>query len=123
MELIPESVALLRAIPDDYLRKLYCHGKDWIEDNPQLGSFVHFALWKELAAAVSPADAKYVELYTGLNVIGVIQRSEAWPDFPRQVELTEGQLKGRAWDIRKSVMRGVHKRGVEEHGQAIWDDA
>ena len=56
--LIP-SVAIINGIQDQALRKLYSHGKDVLPPSPELGTFVHFALWQELVQAVPVSDVSY----------------------------------------------------------------
>ena len=88
-----------------------------------LGSFVHFELWHEMAAAVSADDINYIfEFYEGLPVIGDILRSGVWRDDPHPAALSEADLLHRAWDIRKSVNHKVLKGGVTSNTQQLWDD-
>ena len=59
--LIPDSVAILNGIQDQALRKLYSHGKDVLPPSPELGTFVHFALWQELVQTAPVSDVSYVQ--------------------------------------------------------------
>ena len=59
-DLRARAVELIRQHPDRHLRKLYGHGVDPLPASAEVGTFVHFPLWYELAHAVGTLDTTFV---------------------------------------------------------------
>ena len=78
-ELREQSVAEIAQVPDAHTRRLLLKT---CEGSPQIGSFTHIALWRELHAAAASPDSDFIEsLKMGFPIVGKIQRSHVWPEI------------------------------------------
>ena len=120
-QLLPATDAILRAIPDTWLRHLLRGGPD---DRPlQLGSCTHVALWQALMVEARSIDTDLVaEMKAGMSIVEDIHPAHRWApyDKPRDC-LPIDKLKERAWEFRQKVLRNVLKREVSPHTQKVWD--
>jgi hypothetical protein len=119
----PFSINEINSIEDRYLRRLYSHGQEQLSSEASLGSFVHFALWRCMAASAKVQDQGYIdEMAHGFSVVGDIAKSSVWPPLERDMLLDPQRLEARAWEIRARVVAGVRSRGLEEHAMKVWED-
>ncbi|CAE8610890.1 unnamed protein product, partial [Polarella glacialis] len=78
----------LNAIPDPALRRLYCGNRSTLTGKEPFGSFLHIALWREMAKKTGSVDAKYVEeMLARIHIVGAVARSHRWPELDREPEI------------------------------------
>ena len=66
-------------------------------------------------------DQRYIESFIeGLPIIGPVQRSGRWTPMDAVPEITENELKDRAWEIRTDIINKVKKKGITMYSQAVW---
>ncbi|OLQ04162.1 hypothetical protein AK812_SmicGene12771 [Symbiodinium microadriaticum] len=75
----------------------------------QMGSFTHVKLYDELleASGCAGADRSLAHgLRTGFPIVGPIQRSGRWPEYPkRQDPVKVCEAESRAWEFRRKIFR------------------
>jgi hypothetical protein len=112
----------LNNIQDIHLRRLYSHNDMELNSTRQVGSFVHFPLYRAMAAAAQSLDPTYPdELKHGMKIIGPVARSGRWEPRALVPFVSEAELDRRAWDIRKTVLKGVRRKAMDEAAQKVWE--
>ena len=91
----------------------------------QVGSFVHLALYRELAKAADVADAKYIdEFAVGLPIVGKVALSGRWPPLEGALEpeMTIEEIDARAWELQDKIKRRVERHCDAEMRQTLWQN-
>ena len=124
LDLKDASIAEIRAVPDRHLRNLLFLNVDKPDSDRDLGDFVHFALWREMARAAGSGDCGYVdEFKQGFDIVGEVARSFVWDSKVDAASISVSELDSRAWEIRAMIDRRVlHRRGGE-HGSVAMADS
>jgi hypothetical protein len=97
-------------------------GDQTVHSGRPLGTFVHIALYRALAAASGSPDMIYGEqLMAGFPIIGPIERSGRWLERECKVLVPEPTLVDRAWDIRRTVINSVRNKPINANSMKIWE--
>ena len=114
---------VINAIPDPHVRRLLSGNRPKLKGDEPFGTFLHWALWKEMAQACRSVDAKYLdELLEGLPIVGLIARSGRWPADEHQPRMTLREYHKKAWATRSKILKKVQKKGVNQNSKKIWDN-
>eukprot|EP00435_Cladocopium_sp_Y103_P011434 s1508_g3.t1 len=121
VDLLPRSVAMIRALPDRALRRLLLGAPEC--EAPQLGRVCHVALYTELLTACQSVDQQLPAfLLNGFPIVGPIAPSGRWPAYEKpQKEIPVQEALARAWAIRKKIIKRVGKVPVTDNLQKIWE--
>ena len=119
--LLPQTDALLRALPDPHLRRLLRGVPD---DLPaQLGKTCHVVLYKAFLQSIrSPDQMLPAALLSGFPIVGPIARSHRWPDYEKpQQSVPVADVLKRAWAIREKIVKRALAVPISENLKKIWD--
>ena len=118
-----DTVKVLNAIKDKHVRRLLCGNRSSLKGVEPFGTFLHWALWQEMAQACGSVDAKYLdELLEGLPIVGLIARSGRWPDHMHEPRMTMNEYHRKAWATRKKIEKKIKCKGVTKNSKKIWDN-
>ena len=115
--LLPNTEALLSALPDAPLRRLLRGAPD---DQPcQLGSVCHVVLYY----TCSSVDSYMPDLLLhGFPIVGPIARSRRWPPYEKdQPALPVQTALDRAWELRANIVNRVRGVPPSENLVKIWE--
>ena len=121
-QLRAQSVAEIAEVPDVHTRRLLLKTH---EGPPQIGSFTHVALWRELHAAAASPDSDFVEsLKMGFPIVGKIQRSHVWPEITGALPPVHDAFlfDSRAWEVQRRVEDKVRRSARGVHAETLWRD-
>ena len=121
LALLPDTDALLRAIPDVHLRRLLRGAPD--HETLRLGSFCHVTLYRELLQAVRSCDQELPDdLLAGFPIVGPIALSRRWPAYTKDQEAIPVQeAVDRAWVIKEKIIKRVQGVPLTENSKKIWE--
>ena len=124
LDLREASIAEIRAVADPHLRNLLFLNIDKPDADREVGEFVHFAFWRELARSARAGDLDYIEQFKrGFDVVGDIARSFVWMAKDADADITVAQLDDMAWDIRRTIDQRVLRRAGGDFAKETMRDS
>ena len=118
--LLPATDIELKQVSDPHLRRLL---RGTADDQPiQLGSCTHIGLWREMLKAAKVIDVHLLdEMLNGFPIVGPISRSYRWEVLNNKPLIHEEELRDRAWEFSKKVVKNIAKCEVTEHTEKVWE--
>ncbi|CAE8689749.1 unnamed protein product, partial [Polarella glacialis] len=118
------TVEQLNAIPDPALRRLYCGSRSKLTGREPFVSFLHIALWREMAKKTGSVDAKYVEeMLAGLPIVGAVARPDRWPELDREPEIGMKEYVRKAWVKREQIENRIKRKGLSKNTRVVWESS
>ena len=115
------SDQLLRGISDAPLRRLLRGVPDGAP--PLMGKTCNVDLYRVMLSHVKSVDRDLPSwLLSGFPIVGPIACSNRWPSYPKdQTVVSLDELKARAWDMRRKIIKRVASLPVSEHLPKLWE--